>query len=74
MKSLMYVEPDHPRLEQPIVLKEVISNYERELITQALEKSNGIQTRAAALLGTTRRILRYRMDKLGIDVPDRNHS
>jgi DNA-binding protein Fis len=29
------------------------------------------QTRAAEMLGATRRILKYRMDKLGIAGPDR---
>ena len=43
-------------------------------IFQALEKCDGIQTRAAKRLGTTRRILRYRMDKLGIPVPPQKHS
>lgn len=32
----------------------------------ALKKSQGVQTKAAQLLGTTRRILKYKMDKLGI--------
>jgi DNA-binding NtrC family response regulator len=58
-----------PGLEQPVNLEEAVSNFERGLIIQALEKCNGIQTRAASQLGTTRRILRYRMDKLGIGLP-----
>ncbi|NIP95188.1 MAG: AAA family ATPase, partial [Akkermansiaceae bacterium] len=29
-------------------------------------EANGVQTRAARLLGTTRRILKYRMEKLRI--------
>ncbi|MCR4306886.1 MAG: hypothetical protein NUV42_02850, partial [Candidatus Yonathbacteria bacterium] len=33
---------------------------------KALQKANGVQTRAAQILKTTRRILRYKMDKLGI--------
>ncbi|MDF7806530.1 helix-turn-helix domain-containing protein [Pontiellaceae bacterium B12219] len=53
-------------LENPIILEEAVGNFERRLIIQALEKCNGVQTRAAQHLGTTRRILRYRMDKLGI--------
>lgn len=54
-----------------INLEEAVGNFERRLIVQALEKCNGIQTRAAEELGTTRRILRYRMDKLGISVPSK---
>ncbi|MDF7823327.1 helix-turn-helix domain-containing protein [Pontiellaceae bacterium B12227] len=52
--------------EKPVNLEKAVSEFERNLIVQALEKCNGIQTRAARHLGTTRRILRYRMDKLGI--------
>jgi len=61
-------------LEEPIVLEEAISSFERGLIVQALEKCDGIQTHAAKLLGTTRRILRYRMDKLGIAPAVTKHS
>ena len=57
---------DPPESESPINLEEAVGDFERSLILQALDKSNGIQTRAAEYLGTTRRILRYRMDKLGI--------
>lgn len=40
--------------------------FETEMIVRALEKANYVQTRAAQLLGITRRILKYKMDKLGI--------
>lgn len=44
--------------------------FETEIILKALEKTNYVQTRAAELLGISRRILKYKMDKLGIsDVP-----
>ena len=36
------------------------------LIRSALSQSAGIQTKASELLGTTRRILKYRMGKLNI--------
>jgi DNA-binding NtrC family response regulator len=39
---------------------------ERQLIQNALEKAGGNQTRAAKLLGITRRALGYRREKLGI--------
>ncbi len=48
-------------------LEEAVSAFERRLIEQALRETNGVQTRAAEKLGTTRRILRYRMQKLAID-------
>ncbi|MDR4508544.1 MAG: sigma-54 dependent transcriptional regulator [Candidatus Brocadiaceae bacterium] len=47
-------------------LDEIVSRIERELIRQALKKSNGIQVKAAEILKTTRRILKYKMDKLGM--------
>ncbi len=49
-------------------LEEAVSRIERYLITRALERANYVQSRAADLLGTTRRILKYKMDQLGIDV------
>ena len=63
---------DIPEMKAPIKLDEVVGNFERQLIIEALKECNGVQTRAAALLGTTRRILRYRMDKLDIQI-QRNH-
>jgi len=59
---------DIPTLKAPIKLEEVVGNFERRIIIEALNECNGVQTRAAELLGTTRRILRYRMDKLGIRI------
>jgi DNA-binding NtrC family response regulator len=40
--------------------------FESEIILKALKKTNYVQTRAAELLGISRRILKYKMDKLGI--------
>ena len=57
--------PVHAKLETSN-LESAVANYERDLIVNALRDSKGIQTRAARLLGTTRRILRYKMDKLSI--------
>ncbi len=47
-------------------MKEIVEEFERILIQKALQRTDGIQTRAARELGTTRRILRYRMEKLNI--------
>ncbi len=60
--------------QTPINLEKAVGEFERNLIVEALKKCNGIQTRAAKQLGTTRRILRYRMDKLGIDIPRDKHT
>ncbi len=40
--------------------------FETEVILKALRKTGFVQTRAAELLGISRRILKYKMDKLGI--------
>ncbi len=47
-------------------LADAVNNFERQLIERALSEAGGIQTRAARALGTTRRILKYRMEKLNI--------
>ncbi len=39
---------------------------ETELIVSALERAHYVQSKAARLLGISRRILKYKMDKLGI--------
>jgi two-component system, NtrC family, response regulator AtoC len=47
-------------------LSAAIEQLEHMLITDALAQADNNQTRAAEILGTTRRILKYKMDKLGI--------
>ncbi|MCE9612991.1 MAG: sigma-54 dependent transcriptional regulator [Lentisphaerae bacterium] len=51
-------------------LEDAVNTYERRLIESALQEARGIQTRAAQVLGTTRRILKYRMEKLNIRFDD----
>ncbi len=46
--------------------EEAEKRFETEIILKALKKTNYVQTRAAELLGISRRILKYKMDKLGI--------
>ena len=41
--------------------------FERTLLVRALEKTRGNQSRAARMLGMTRRTLQYRIEKFGID-------
>jgi DNA-binding NtrC family response regulator len=43
-----------------------VEDFERKLLVAALEKTNGNQSRAAELLGLTRRTLQYRMEKYDI--------
>ncbi|TET07141.1 two-component system response regulator, partial [Candidatus Aerophobetes bacterium] len=47
-------------------LKERVGGLEKEIITTALEETGGVQTEAAKLLGISRRIIRYKMEKYGI--------
>ncbi|MBM4265774.1 MAG: sigma-54-dependent Fis family transcriptional regulator [Deltaproteobacteria bacterium] len=47
-------------------LATAVDDFERDIIEEALEQLDFNQTRAAERLGTTRRVLKYRMDKLGI--------
>lgn len=48
-------------------LEAAVARLERHLIARAMDRAGGVQSRAAELLGTTRRILKYKMDQLGID-------
>lgn len=52
---------------EPIKFEEAERIFEIEMIVTALKKTDYVQTRAAELLGISRRILKYKMDKLGID-------
>lgn len=57
---------DTPLNVDGLSLEEAISRFERRLIESALRNTGGVQTRAAQRLGTMRRILRYKMEKLHI--------
>ncbi|MGQ9575258.1 MAG: helix-turn-helix domain-containing protein [Thermoguttaceae bacterium] len=60
----------HPRrVEQTIVLDELLAQIERELIGRALARSKGNKTKAARLLGMTRPRLYRRMVQLGLESP-----
>ena len=48
-----------------------LEELERSLVVQALERSNGNQTRAATLLGLNRDQIRYRIEKFGLAKPVR---
>jgi Nif-specific regulatory protein len=45
----------------------LVSNFERDLITDALKDSMGNQAQAARILGTTKRIIQYKIQKYGIE-------
>jgi Nif-specific regulatory protein len=48
-------------------LEMLVGTFERDLITDALKESQGNQAQAAKLLGTTKRILQYKVKKYEID-------
>jgi two-component system response regulator PilR (NtrC family) len=52
--------------DEGLDLEEYLRDTERQLLTQALERSNGIKKRAARLLGLSFRSMRYRLEKLGL--------
>jgi DNA-binding NtrC family response regulator len=49
-------------------LAETMRNVERQLILDALERADGVQRKAAKLLGVTERVLWYKVKKHSIDV------
>lgn len=51
-------------------LSDAVDEFERELIVKALQRTGFNQTKAAVLLGTSRRILKYRIEKLKIHDPN----
>jgi DNA-binding NtrC family response regulator len=53
----------------PVSLERSVLEFERKLILDALQRTGYVQTHAAALLGISRRMLKYRMDILGISRP-----
>jgi DNA-binding NtrC family response regulator len=53
--------------QKTLPLQKAVDNFEKKLIQDALTKNNGVQTKAAKSLKISRRILKYKMDKLGIE-------
>lgn len=53
--------------KDPGKLGAVIGAQERSMIIEALKEARGNQSQAARLLGTTKRIVQYKIRKLGID-------
>jgi Nif-specific regulatory protein len=55
--------PERPALARKATLAEAVEQLERTMIEDALRESEGNLARAARALGTTERILRYKVDK-----------
>jgi two-component system response regulator PilR (NtrC family) len=57
-----------------IDLEEVVNDFERTLLAEALRASDGVKKRAAQLVGVSFRSFRYRLEKLGLDRPGSGDS
>lgn len=64
--SLQIREKELDRKERS-KLSSVVEAEERSLIINALQETGGNQTKAAQVLGTTKRIIQYKITKLGIN-------
>jgi two-component system response regulator PilR (NtrC family) len=64
------IESDDVELDEdgPVDLDQAVADLERRLIGAALRKSGGVRKEAAKRLGISFRSLRYRLEKLGIEV------
>jgi len=61
----MFAKEDNTRHDG---LKDLVDAYELDLITDALKITFGNQKRAAKLLGTSKRVISYKVHKNGIDL------
>jgi two-component system response regulator PilR (NtrC family) len=66
--ALLELPPDGCNLD------DVLGEVERRILLQALERTGGVRTSAAKLLGVTLRSLRYRLQKHALDVGDPERS
>jgi len=55
-------------------LEQLLEEYERSLLIEALGPAGGVKKKAAQLLGISFRSFRYRCEKLGLDDPERGGS
>jgi two-component system response regulator PilR (NtrC family) len=53
-----------------IDLEEVVNDFERTLLSEALRATGGVKKKAAQLVGVSFRSFRYRLEKLGLDRPE----
>jgi len=63
------LRPGERRAGEPLPkhLPDVLADIERQAIQSALERSGGVQTRAAEELGISERVLRYKMHKYDLE-------
>lgn len=56
-----------PTVSQKGKFEVLVQNYEKQLIVEALKETWGNQTEAAKALGTTKRVIQYKINKLNIN-------
>jgi Nif-specific regulatory protein len=61
MKTAAPEKKHHGKLES------LVNTYERSLIIDAMKDAKGNQSQAARLLGTTKRIIQYKVEKYAVD-------
>ncbi|HWR67452.1 MAG TPA: sigma 54-interacting transcriptional regulator, partial [Desulfomonilia bacterium] len=61
MKTVAPEKKHHGKLES------LVNTYERSLIIDAMKDAKGNQSQAARLLGTTKRIIQYKVEKYAVD-------
>lgn len=57
----------HAVLQGSMSFEKAEREFQKDIILGALEKTGGVQTKAAEMLGISRRVLKYKMDLLGIN-------
>jgi Nif-specific regulatory protein len=58
---------DNIQVERKGTLSDLVGTYEKELISDALKDTYGNQARTAEILGTTKRIMQYKINLYGIE-------
>jgi len=69
-KQLKSMTLKEQALSGKISFERAVAEFERDIVIEALKKTRYVQTHAADLLGISRRILKYKMDLLGIASPE----
>jgi Nif-specific regulatory protein len=63
----LQMKPEEAKKASRGKLEALVGTFERDLITDALKDVRGNQSQAARLLGTTKRIIQYKVIKYGVD-------
>jgi Nif-specific regulatory protein len=61
------VEAKRPDDVENLTLEQAVERLERRMVQEALSRERGSIAAAARVLGTTERVLRYKLQKLKID-------